>query len=189
MVPPASDRVPRVRSYSGVICVRHASSTGILPSLFGLSRPIRLTFFNRVMMIRNPIVNYGLASSPFARRYLENRVFFLFLKVLRCFSSLRYLHAAMYLLHDTQALPWVSSLIRKSAGQQICAPHRSLSQLITSFFGSQCQGILPMLFVLDHAWLCVKSGLFLSSLLYISLSEFWFLSTNLTRNYLPIFVL
>ena len=29
----------------------------------------------------------GLGSSAFARRYLQNRVFFLFLRVLRCFSS------------------------------------------------------------------------------------------------------
>ena len=29
----------------------------------------------------------GLASFPFARRYLGNRCFFLFLRVLRCFSS------------------------------------------------------------------------------------------------------
>ena len=29
----------------------------------------------------------GLGSSAFARRYLQNRVFFLFLLVLRCFSS------------------------------------------------------------------------------------------------------
>ena len=29
----------------------------------------------------------GLGSSPFARRYLGNRFFFLFLRVLRCFSS------------------------------------------------------------------------------------------------------
>ena len=34
---------------------------------------------------------FGLASFPFARRYLENRCFFLFLRVLRCFSSPRYL--------------------------------------------------------------------------------------------------
>ena len=31
----------------------------------------------------------GLASFPFARRYLGNRCFFLFLRVLRCFSSPR----------------------------------------------------------------------------------------------------
>ena len=29
----------------------------------------------------------GLGSFPFARRYLENRFFFLFLRLLRCFSS------------------------------------------------------------------------------------------------------
>ena len=32
-------------------------------------------------------VHPGLGSSPFARRYLGNRCFFLFLRVLRCFSS------------------------------------------------------------------------------------------------------
>lgn len=31
----------------------------------------------------------GLGSSPFARRYLGNHSYFLFLQVLRCFSSLR----------------------------------------------------------------------------------------------------
>jgi hypothetical protein len=30
----------------------------------------------------------GLACSPFARHYLGNRVFFLLLEVLRCFTSL-----------------------------------------------------------------------------------------------------
>ena len=35
--------------------------------------------------------------------------------------------------------------IRKSAGQSSLTAHRSLSQLTTSFFGSQCQGIHPVL--------------------------------------------
>ena len=39
--------------------------------------------------------------------------------------------------------------IQKSADQRIFAPPRSLSQLITSFFGSQCQGIRPAPFL---AW-------------------------------------
>ena len=51
----------------------------------------------------------------------------------------------MYWDKDTYALPYVGSPIRISAGLGICAPHRSFSQLITSFFGSQCQGILLML--------------------------------------------
>ena len=37
----------------------------------------------------------GLGSSAFARRYLRNRVFFLFLRVLRCFSSPGSPHNAM----------------------------------------------------------------------------------------------
>ena len=43
---------------------------------------------------------FGLACFPFARHYLGNRCFFLLLLVLRCFSSQRSLHAAMYSLHD-----------------------------------------------------------------------------------------
>ena len=36
--------------------------------------------------------------------------------------------------------------IRKSAVLRLCAPTRSLSQLVTSFVGSCCQGIRPVLF-------------------------------------------
>ena len=39
--------------------------------------------------------------------------------------------------------------IRRSAARWICAPPRSFSQLVTSFFGSRCQGIRPVLFSLD----------------------------------------
>ena len=38
---------------------------------------------------------FGLASSHFARRYSGNRFFFLFLPLLRCFSSRRSLHMTM----------------------------------------------------------------------------------------------
>ena len=40
----------------------------------------------------------------------------------------------------------VGSPIRKSAGHRMLAPHRSLSQLATSFIASKCQGIhrLPL---------------------------------------------
>ena len=48
-----------------------------------------------------PCDTAGLGSSPFARRYLENRVYFLFLQVLRCFSSLRSPHAQ----HDVRIAP------------------------------------------------------------------------------------
>ena len=40
--------------------------------------------------------------------------------------------------------------IRKSPDQCVCATPRSLSQLVTSFIGSQCQGIRPAPFMLDR---------------------------------------
>ena len=45
-----------------------------------------------------PCTHSGLGSFPFARRYLGNRFFFLFLRVLRCFSSPSSLIQAMYSL-------------------------------------------------------------------------------------------
>ena len=52
----------------------------------------------------------GLGSSPFARRYLGNRFFFLFLRVLRCFSSpgfLLYTYFIQYRI-TTHYCSWVS---------------------------------------------------------------------------------
>ena len=45
----------------------------------------------------------GLGSFLFARRYLGNRYFFLFLQLLRCFSSLRVPSLAMYSLKDSMS--------------------------------------------------------------------------------------
>ena len=60
-----------------------------------------------LIAVRTPLYLYsGLGSSAFARRYLRNRVFFLFLRVLRWFSSPRSLHYAMDLRNDTMGLPW-----------------------------------------------------------------------------------
>ena len=46
----------------------------------------------------------GLGSSPFARRYLGNRCFFLFLRVLRCFSSPGSPRTPMDSVHDDGGL-------------------------------------------------------------------------------------
>ena len=91
----------------------------------------------------------GLGSFLFARRYSGNRFFFLFLCLLRCFSSagsppMTILFTIGYPRSARTGFP-----IQKSAGHRICAPPRSLSQLITSFVGSQCQGIHLVLFL---AW-------------------------------------
>ena len=54
-------------------------------------------------------VHAGLDLFPFARRYLGNHGCFLFLRLLRCFSSPRSLHTPMYSVYDRQVLPcWVT---------------------------------------------------------------------------------
>ena len=87
--------------------------------------------------------------SDFARHYFRNRFYFLFLRVLRCFSSPGSPRITMNSLYDIVHFYTMSSLIRISTGHRIFAPPRSFSQLVTSFFGAMYQGILRMLFV---AW-------------------------------------
>ena len=64
------------------------SPTGVLPSMLELSSSLRLRCLLLLGSPTTPISEkIGLGSSRFARRYLGNRVFFPFLRVLRCFSS------------------------------------------------------------------------------------------------------
>ena len=67
-------------------------NTGLLPSLAQLSSCLLLNYSVPCHRSTTPkSEDFGLASFPFARRYLGNRVCFLFLRVLRCFSSPRFL--------------------------------------------------------------------------------------------------
>ena len=87
MVPPTSCKVPRASQYSG-FCLRN--------SVFGYGA---FTLSGRLSQNRSPDLASacdsplprgqarGLGSSDFARRYFRNRSFFLFLRLLRCFSS------------------------------------------------------------------------------------------------------
>ena len=113
-----------------------------------LSRNILLTFTSHVSVHnpRDPKTS-GLASFPFARHYLGNRFYFLFLRLLRCFSSPGSLYIAMYSLCSDGLLQPPGFPIRTSAGQSLFAAYRSFSQLTTSFIGSCRQGIPPMLLV------------------------------------------
>ena len=67
----------------------------------------------------------------------ESLTYFLFLRVLRCFSSPRSPHDSVMMT----ALRRPGCPIRKSAGQGSFAPNRGLSQLITSFIASVSLGI------------------------------------------------
>ena len=132
------------------------SPTGLLPCPAVLSRTLRLS---RLSLLASPypprISTRRLGSSDFARHYFRNRSYFLFLRVIRCFSSPGSLRITIYSLYDTSTLLKVSSLIRISAGRSLCAAYRSFSQLVTSFFGAMYQGILPTLFV---AYSCISSS-------------------------------
>ena len=68
--------------------------TGLSPSMGELSRSFRFIVCFRVAVLQpRPCRNRtGLGFSPFARHYWGNHSCFLFLQVLRCFSSLRSPH-------------------------------------------------------------------------------------------------
>ena len=74
------------------LCWIRISRTGLLPSAVGLSRPLPLYEFQRFECPQPRRQVFGLGSSHFARRYFGNRGFFLFLRVLRCFSSPGFLY-------------------------------------------------------------------------------------------------
>ena len=89
--------------------------------------------------VRTPSCTHnGLGSFPFARRYLGNRCFFLFLPVLRCFSSRSAPRITMYSSYGDCALPQPGFPIQISTDQSLLAAPRGFSQLATSFFGAWC---------------------------------------------------
>ena len=63
------------------------SHTRLSRSMAGLSRTFLLTITDYVEVRTPECTHSGLGSSHFARRYFGNRCFFLFLSLLRCFSS------------------------------------------------------------------------------------------------------
>src|SRR4051794_30364555 len=91
----------------------------------------------------------GLASSAFARHYLRNHGCFLFLWVLRCFTSPRSLQPPYAFRRRSPDITPVSFEVSLFGDPRIEArlpAPRGLSQVTTSFIGSWCLGIhrLPL---------------------------------------------
>ena len=63
------------------------SNTRLSLSLAGFPKTILLAFSSLMQSMTPRCTHHGLGSFPFARRYSGNRCFFLFLRLLRCFSS------------------------------------------------------------------------------------------------------
>ena len=146
VVHPVSHGVSRVPRYSGFDSLILTSLTWLSHSSVCL--PIHFSSLKWILnVVQNPgcIATSGLASSAFARHYSQNLGWFLFLALLRCFSSGGSPHTAILFTVWCMSFTHADCSIRISADQFMLADPRSFSQLTTSFFGSQCQGILPAL--------------------------------------------
>ena len=110
------------------------------------STSLRVTY-----AVRTPECTHsGLGSFPFARRYSENRFFFLFLRLLRCFSSPGSLPYVMYWRMDDWSF---SSRVSPFRNPRIIgylllpAAYRSLSRL-SSALSAKASALCS--FLLDH---------------------------------------
>jgi hypothetical protein len=112
-----------------------------------LSRGLRLENGLVTLLLRtlqpllHPRVKQVWARSDFARHYYRNRGCFLFLQVLRWFTSLGLLVSGYGFTGPYIGFTYVGFPIRKSPGQGLLAALRGLSQLATSFIAIFCQGI------------------------------------------------
>ena len=147
MVPAGSARISRVPAYSGAASVPAAvSPRGLSPSAARLSRRFGYGLGIRSLAVLQP------RSVPKHRRFGLLRVrspllaqslgYFLFLRVLRCFSSPGSLHPSRVVTRS----PAPGCPIRTSADHRIFAPSRGFSQLVTSFVASESLGILHVPF-------------------------------------------
>ena len=90
MVPANSTRASPTPTYSGFPSSIKPYQYGTL-TLFGLPSQTVLIQFDKFIQVLQPPScrnSTGLGYFPFARHYLGNHFCFLFLQVLRCFSSL-----------------------------------------------------------------------------------------------------
>jgi hypothetical protein len=132
------------QNFSGFVLLRiplglkNLTCTGLSPSMEEFSKTFHFNFKIHVVVLQPHYCrnNNGLGYSPFARHYLGNHYCFLFLCLLRCFSSAGSLSAQR---QNDQMVGLPHSEISGFSGYS--APTRSLSQPITSFIASESQGI------------------------------------------------
>jgi hypothetical protein len=88
-----------------------------------------------------PITRYGFRLFRFRSPLLTESLRFLFLGLLRCFSSPAYPRIPMYSVCGDPALPGPGFPIRAPPDQRVFAPPRRVSPLAAPFIGSLPQGI------------------------------------------------
>ena len=126
MVPPSSDRIARVPPYSRTRSFH--SHTGLSPAAARLSRRFWSSTSCHWPLPLSLATTHGVSVDVLSSGYM------------RCFSSPGLLLTPMDSAADNPC--GLGCPIRKSAGQRVLAPRRSLSQLATSFIACARQGIL-----------------------------------------------
>ena len=118
--------------------------TGLSPSAADLPRSFQFSSFHGVEVLQPRACRNipGLGSFPFAHHYLGNHCYFLFLRLLRCFSSSGLPPSRITTVPGGWVAPFGNPRIKR-----LFAPPRGLSQLITSFVASESQGIPRALLV------------------------------------------
>jgi len=128
MVPAVSNGVSPAPPYSGYCLGMQSYLYGAI-TLYRLPFqviPIQLHTHLTVLQPQNSRNCSGLGSSAFARHYLRNHYYFLFLQVLRCFSSL----GLPPLLDNTASRYWVVPFGNLRINSYVLIPvaYRSLSR-------------------------------------------------------------
>ena len=135
--------------------------------------------------VRTPrCTHHGLGSFPFARRYSGNRFFFLFLRLLRCFSSPGSLHTVMDWLYGDRSLSCRVSPFRnhRVTGYLLLTDaYRSLSRL-SSALSAKASTLrsysLNLSRYLYHFTLCIA----------LQVRVFWFSDQLLLISFLILFL-
>ena len=122
------------------------SNTRLSLSLAGFPKTILLAFSSLMQSMTPRCTHHGLGSFPFARRYSGNRCFFLFLRLLRCFSSPGSLCMAMYLPYSDYSCSRVAPFrnLRVTGYLLLTAAYRSLSRL-SSALSAKASTLRPFL--------------------------------------------
>jgi hypothetical protein len=155
MVLADSHRISPVPWYSG-ISLGHSSYTYRAITFYGTAfQAVSISTSGPVMQALQPRYDrnhIGLGYSPFARRYLGNHYCFLFLRVLRCFSSPGSLYIPMYsVCSDRSSTCRVAPFgnPRINARLQLPVAYRSLSRP-SSPIHAKASAIRPYLLKLRH---------------------------------------
>ena len=121
MVPAVSIRISRVPTYSGYHLYNyylHVQDFHLLRYVFPDNFHFIIIIMSMVLQPRYRQNDSGLGYSPFDRHYLGNHFCFIFLRVLRCFSS----PGLLLYKYRYYAFSIVGSPIRKSADiSDICS--------------------------------------------------------------------